>query len=93
MSLRGSETTEAISRGIAHKGIAALPPVARNENRHYDTVSRGERGPLVDGIALEFQISSFKIQVSSFHHPPPCLATKPWVARPVAEGVPATCAR
>jgi len=32
MSLRGSEATEAISKGIKKEEIAALPPVARNDN-------------------------------------------------------------
>jgi hypothetical protein len=31
MSLRRSEATEAISKGIKDKEIAALPPVARND--------------------------------------------------------------
>jgi hypothetical protein len=31
MSLRGSETTEAISKGAEHKEIATLPVVARND--------------------------------------------------------------
>jgi hypothetical protein len=31
MSLRGSETSEAIPLGTANKEIAALPPVARND--------------------------------------------------------------
>ena len=31
MSLRGSEATEAISKGIENREIAALPPVARND--------------------------------------------------------------
>ena len=33
MSLRGSETTEAISRAIDISEIAALPPVARNDRK------------------------------------------------------------
>jgi len=33
MSLRGSEATEAISKGFEHREIAALPPVARNDKK------------------------------------------------------------
>jgi hypothetical protein len=33
MSLRGSETTEAISQGIENKEIAALPTVAHNDKK------------------------------------------------------------
>jgi hypothetical protein len=44
MSLRGSETTEAISKPIENKEIATLPPVARNDKmglRHSLLVERG----------------------------------------------------
>ena len=37
MSLRGSETTEAISQGSENKEIAALPPVARNDKKGITT--------------------------------------------------------
>jgi hypothetical protein len=38
MSLRGSETTEAISVGIAKKEIATLPSVARNDKLGRGTI-------------------------------------------------------
>jgi hypothetical protein len=43
MSLRGSETTEAISQRSENKEIAALPSVARNDKPGITTQShRGE---------------------------------------------------
>ena len=43
MSLRGSETTEAISQRSENKEIAALPPVARNDKPRIMTQSlKGE---------------------------------------------------
>jgi hypothetical protein len=43
MSLRGSETTEAISQGIENREIATLPSVARNDRKGIATQSpRGE---------------------------------------------------
>jgi hypothetical protein len=33
MSLRGSETTEAITQAIENEGIATLPSVARNDKK------------------------------------------------------------
>jgi hypothetical protein len=43
MSLRGSETTEAISQHSENKEIAALPSVARNDKQRIMTQShRGE---------------------------------------------------
>ena len=39
MSLRGSETTEAISQGIENREIATLPLVARNDKKGIMTQS------------------------------------------------------
>jgi hypothetical protein len=39
MSLRGSETTEAISQGIENREIATLPSVARNDRKGIATQS------------------------------------------------------
>ena len=44
MSLRGSETTEAISQGIDISEIATLPPVARNDRKGDAIQSVGEEG-------------------------------------------------
>ena len=49
MSLRGSEATEAISKGIENREIAALLRSLAMTKRDYDTVSeeRGERQGVV----------------------------------------------
>ncbi len=44
MSLRGSETTEAISEGIDNSEIATLPPVARNDKNGIATQPLGGEG-------------------------------------------------
>jgi hypothetical protein len=45
MSLRGSETTEAISQSIGNKEIATLPSVARNDKRglRHSLIGEGAR--------------------------------------------------
>jgi hypothetical protein len=44
MSLRGSETTEAISQGTENREIATLPPVARNDKKGIMTQSLRKEG-------------------------------------------------
>ncbi len=44
VSLRGSETTEAISQGIEKDEIAALSSVARNDKTSIATQFQGTRG-------------------------------------------------
>ena len=48
MSLRGSETTEAISQGIDISEIATLPSVARNDRKGIGTQS--PRGRVIKAI-------------------------------------------
>jgi len=59
MSLRGSETTEAISKPIENKEIATLPPVARNDKmglRHSLLVERGRSVRLATEVRGEAEI-------------------------------------
>jgi len=44
MSLRGSETTEAISQGVGNKEIATLSAFARNDKKGIMTQNPGDRG-------------------------------------------------
>jgi len=44
MSLRGSETTEAISQGIDHPGIATIPSVAPKDKKGITTHSQEGEG-------------------------------------------------
>ena len=48
MSLRGSETTEAISQGIENREIATLPSVARNDKKGIMTQSLEGGGEYVE---------------------------------------------
>ena len=59
MSLRGSETTEAISQGADASEIATLPSVARNDRKGIATESsKGEELDFEFYLNLEFDSSS-----------------------------------
>ena len=51
MSLRGSETTEAISQDVDKPEIATLPPVARNDKKGIATQSLKGRS-IIDKFSL-----------------------------------------
>jgi hypothetical protein len=50
MSLRGNETTEAISQGLENREIATLSSFARNDKKRIETQSPGKRR--ISGVIL-----------------------------------------
>jgi hypothetical protein len=66
MSLRGSEATEAISQDAGETEIAALPPVARNDNGGITTQPLGGEG---QGEGLAPLSSLLTLSHPTFFHP------------------------
>ncbi len=61
MLLRGSVTTEAISQRIENRKIAALPPVARNDNKRIATQSL--KGAGTEGSSMNKAVAKHQGQV------------------------------